>query len=193
MKHSPLFSDWWLLQFFFFIYIRYPSNVINFSSLFSSFNNKAGTENQHYHYPFLKIISICKRLIKNTDTLRPFLPLNQGMYFKHKHLLLSWATAKALTNTRWNITLLLWHVRYPPAHPHPRDNKYVPHMCLCCCQKCPWLLVWASLHHSYTERLIFWYITEVSAPTRDQRRTCFPRNSPRSLLCLLAFHFSSLF
>lgn len=52
MKHSPLFSDWWLLQFFFF-HIRYPSNVISFSRLFSSFNNKAGTEKQHYHYPFL--------------------------------------------------------------------------------------------------------------------------------------------
>lgn len=110
----------------FFFYIRYPSNVINFSSLFSSFNNKAGTENQHYHYPFLKIISICKRLIKNPDMLRPFLPLNQGIYFKHKHLLLRWATAKALTNTRWNMTLLLWHVRYPQLTPAPGTINMYP-------------------------------------------------------------------
>lgn len=109
-----------------FFYSRYTSNVISFSSRFSSFNNKAGTEKQHYHYPFLKIISICKRLIKNQDTQWPFLPLNQGIYFKRKHLLLRWATACALTNPRWNVTLLLWHVRYPQLTPTPGTvNMYL--------------------------------------------------------------------
>ena len=127
MKHSPHFSDWWLLIFF---YIWYFSNAINFSNLFSAFNNKAGTENQQYYYSLRKHISICKRLLKSQDSQRPFLPLNQGIYFKHKQLLLRQATVNALANRRWNMTCTaLMAPRTPPAHSHPKD-----HVCLSCCQ-----------------------------------------------------------
>lgn len=136
--------------FIFFFNIRYTSNVISFSNLFPSFNNKTGTEKKHYHYPCLKIISISKRLIKNQHTLWPFLPLYQGIYFKHKHLLLRGATTSALTDTRWNMTLLLWHVGCPQLTQIQGIINMSLKCTFCCFQECSWLLVWASLHPSYT-------------------------------------------
>lgn len=72
----------------------------------------------------------------------------------------------------------------PPAHPQPRDNKYVPQMYLLLL---PGVSLASCVGIFAPLGLIFWYITKVSAPTWDQRRICFPKNSPWSLLCLLLF------
>lgn len=122
MKHSPHFSDWRLLHSF---NIWYLSIAINFSWFFSPFDNEAEMENQQYHYSLLKNISICKRLTKPQDSQWPFLPLNQGMYFKHKHLLLRWATVNASDNMRQTTThTALGTNQDVPSSPHPRDYRY---------------------------------------------------------------------
>lgn len=123
MKHSPHFSDWWLLQSF---YIWYFSNAIHFSSLFIPFNNKAGTENQQFYCSFLKNISICKKLIKGQDSHWALLPLNQGMYFKHEHLFLRQATANTLTNTRWNVTYIAFMAPKIASSSPPPQGLYIP-------------------------------------------------------------------
>lgn len=160
-------------------FIWYVSHAIHFSCLFSPFSNKAGTETHQYYSCLLRNISICNRLIKPQDSQWP---LNQGTCFKHKHLLMSRTTA-LITQDRTRHTAFMAHQDSPqltPApgarwtspvarHPLPSASFFCHHLCHTGTKLTP---TCSSVNRKVTLRLMPWCVTEVSASTRDQRRTC---------------------